>query len=82
MKKTFVVVAVVLAFVLCVSGAFAAGSHMEKHPRIHKAIAALDAAIAELKAAPHDFNGHREAAVDACQKAKEQLKEALEADKH
>jgi hypothetical protein len=80
MKKTTAVVALVLFFVLSVSVAFAAGH--ERHPRLQRALVALDGAIAELKAAPHDFGGHREAAVDACQRAKEQLKLALNYDKH
>ena len=47
------------------------------HPRIVKAIHALDDAIAYMKAAPHDFGGHRADAVAASEKAVEQLKLAL-----
>jgi hypothetical protein len=45
----------------------------EAHPRIHAAINALSAAAAELKAAPHDFNGHRADALKAIDKALAQL---------
>jgi hypothetical protein len=45
----------------------------EAHPRIHAAINALSAAQAELKAAPHDFNGHRAAALKAIDGALAQL---------
>jgi hypothetical protein len=45
----------------------------EAHPRIHAAINALSAAAAELKAAPHDFNGHRADALKAIDKALTQL---------
>ena len=77
-KRIYTVAAVALLLLLPLTMAFAAGkAGGEKHPRIHKAIGAIGAAIDELKAAPHDFGGHREAAVDACQKAVEQLKLAL-----
>jgi hypothetical protein len=45
----------------------------EIHPRIRAAIGALTAAAAELKAAPHDFNGHRADALKAIDKALAQL---------
>jgi len=47
------------------------------HPRIVKAIHALEDAIAYMEAAPHDFGGHRAAAVADSKKAVIQLKEAL-----
>jgi hypothetical protein len=78
-KRIYTVAAVALLLLLPLTVAFAAGP--ERHPRIHRAIGAIHAAIDELKAAPHDFGGHREAAVDACQKAVEQLKLALQYDK-
>jgi hypothetical protein len=79
-KRVYTVAAVALLLLLPLTMAFAAGGG-ERHPRIHKAIGAIGAAIDELKAAPHDFGGHREAAVDACQKAVEQLKLALQYDR-
>lgn len=47
------------------------------HPRIVKAINAIEDAVAYMKAAPHDFGGHRVAAIADCEKAVVQLKEAL-----
>ena len=47
------------------------------HPRIVKAIHAIEDAIAYMKAAPHDFGGHKAAAIADCEKAVIQLKEAL-----
>ena len=47
------------------------------HPRIVKAIHAIEDAIAYMKAAPHDFGGNKAAAVADCEKAVIQLKEAL-----
>ena len=78
MKKSYTVIAIALAFLLSISLAFAAGGEMGRHPRIHRAYMALDAAIEELKAAPHDFGGHRADAVAACERAREQLKLALD----
>jgi hypothetical protein len=80
MKRIHTVVAVALLLLLPLTMAFAAGGG-DKHPRIHHAIMALHAAITELKAAPHDFGGHRADAVAACEKAVEQLKLALAYDK-
>ena len=48
------------------------------HPRIHAAIKALEAAKAELVAAPHDFGGHRADAVKAVDNAVSQLNLALQ----
>src|ERR1700682_1769656 len=49
----------------------------ERHPEIRKAITALERAKADLQRASHDFGGHRAAAIEACNKAIEQLKLAL-----
>ena len=46
---------------------------VQAHPRIRAAIDALAAAKAELKAAPHDFDGHRVDAIKAIDAALEQL---------
>jgi hypothetical protein len=53
----------------------------ERHPEIRKAIDALERAKTDLKRANHDFGGHREAALDACDKAIVQLRLALQYDK-
>jgi len=55
-----------------------AGEERREHPRISHAITALQDAIAELKAAPHDFGGHRAEAVEACEAALRQLRRALQ----
>jgi hypothetical protein len=53
----------------------------EGHPRIRAAIRELEEAKKELQAAPHDFGGHRADAVQAVDKAIEQLRLALQYDK-
>jgi hypothetical protein len=53
----------------------------EGHPAIHAAIRALERAKVDLKNAAHDFGGHREAALQACDNAIAQLKLALQFDK-
>lgn len=54
---------------------------VENHPRIHSAIRELQAAKEELQKAPHDFGGHRADAVQAVDRALEQLRLALQYDK-
>jgi hypothetical protein len=53
---------------------------MERHPEIHEAIHALENAKAHLLEARHDFGGHRDAAIHACDEAINQLKAAIEFD--
>ncbi len=55
-----------------------AGEERREHPRISQAITALQGAVAELQAAPHDFGGHRAEAVEACKAALAQLRRALQ----
>lgn len=47
------------------------------HPRIVAAIRDLEDAIAYMEAAPHDFGGHKAAAMAASRKAIMQLKKAM-----
>jgi hypothetical protein len=47
------------------------------HPHIRHALAVTKEARDELKAAPHDFKGHREKAIQALNAATEQLELAL-----
>lgn len=54
----------------------------EAHPEIRSAINALQKAKAHLTLANHDFGGHREDAVKACDDAIKQLNEALKFDKN
>ena len=49
-----------------------------EHPRIAKAIKELEDAVAYMEKAPHDFGGHKAAAIAASKEAIAQLKLALE----
>ena len=53
----------------------------ERHPHIHRAIRELRAARKALKEADHDFKGHREDAIKACDNAIVQLELCLKVDK-
>lgn len=53
----------------------------ERHPHIRAAIRELEQAKHELQTANHDFGGHREDAVKACDEAIRQLQQALQYDK-
>ncbi|MFT3843087.1 MAG: hypothetical protein QM723_39225 [Myxococcaceae bacterium] len=48
-----------------------------EHPRIAKAIHELEDAIKYLEEAPHDFGGHKAAALESSKKAVEDLRAAL-----
>jgi len=54
------------------------GSEKAHHPRIAHAIQALEGAIAYMEAAPHDFGGHKAAAIHDSRQALEQLRLALQ----
>ncbi|HVH10532.1 MAG TPA: hypothetical protein VM736_12115 [Gemmatimonadales bacterium] len=56
-------------------------SQRERHPEINGAIRALERAKAHLQKAAHDFGGHRAEALEAVDKALEQLRQALQYDK-
>jgi hypothetical protein len=58
----------------------APGAHtgVRRHPAIRGAIMALERAKAEMQAANHDFGGHREQALLACDAAIAQLRLALQ----
>ena len=73
---------VVLATGLAVGRAQTVSPVAERHPAIRRAITALEEAKAYLRKADHDFGGHRKAALEECDKAIEQLKLALEYDRH
>ena len=57
------------------------GAHHEQHPHIRAALRELQEAKQELKTASHDFGGHREDALKACDEAIRQLQQALQYDK-
>jgi hypothetical protein len=48
------------------------------HPRINKAIISLQDAVEYMKAAPHDFGGHKADAIHASEEALHQLHMAME----
>jgi hypothetical protein len=52
-------------------------SELENHPRIAKAIREMQDAIAYLEAAPHDFGGHKAAAIRDTRAAIEELRRAM-----
>lgn len=52
--------------------------HHENHPEIHKAIRKLRGAKEDLEKATHDYGGHRVKAIEAIDRALEELRAALE----
>lgn len=73
------VMGVVLGVVLSIGGtSLMAQREKVMHPRIAKAITAIRDAEDYMKAAPHDFGGHRVEAIRACDDAVRQLNLALE----
>jgi len=86
MKRTIalvIVLAILAGLALCFNNAaLAQEKAKERHPKIHHAIVALEAAKVELQTAAHDFGGHREAALKECDAAIAQLKLALQYDKN
>ena len=55
----------------------AVASEIADHPRIATAIHDLEDAIAYMEAAPHNFGGHKAAAIAASRKAIAQLEKAM-----
>jgi hypothetical protein len=64
------------------AGLAAAQERREQHPKIRAAIRALQQAKDDMQHAAHDFGGHRVDALRACDQAIEQLRLALNYDKH
>lgn len=54
----------------------------ERHSKIRAAIRALEEAKQELEHAAHDFGGHRAQALVECNRALDQLRLALQYDRH
>lgn len=54
------------------------GQEKQHHPRIAHAIQALEGAIQYMENAPHDFGGHKAAAIQESQQALQQLRLALQ----
>jgi hypothetical protein len=87
MKRNLTVILVSLGLAGALFGGFGLAhaqsttSPHERHPKIHQAIAALEAAKVDMQRADHDFGGHRKAALEECDKAIAQLRLALQYDK-
>jgi len=78
-----IVLSSIISMVLVVSFSpvFAEGQTIQaeqaEHPRIARAIADLNDAVAYMEAAPHNFGGHKAKAISASQEAIRQLEKAL-----
>jgi hypothetical protein len=79
-----VIVSIVLGSVLVVGGTTAiVGAQQTRqteraaHPRISRAIRELEEAIKYMEAAPHDFGGHKAAAIQSSRQAIQDLRQAL-----
>ena len=79
-RLTSLPTALVLMLALTLSAAAPAATP-ERHPAIRKAIVALEAAKSDLEHAAHDFGGHRVEAIEAINRALDQLHKALEYDR-
>jgi len=69
---------IVLGVVLSAGIALFAQNERAMHPRIASAIAALRDAREYMQSAPHDFGGHKAAAIHATDEAIRQLNFALQ----
>jgi hypothetical protein len=69
---------IVLGVVLCAGLTLFAQNERAMHPRIATAIAALRDAREYMQSAPHDFGGHKAAAIRATNEAIRQLDFALQ----
>jgi hypothetical protein len=81
MKKQIIVIAIIVTTFLATT-AFVTNqqnvkSEASEHPRIEKAINSIEDAIAYMEKAPHDFGGHKVAAIADSKKAVASLKLAL-----
>jgi hypothetical protein len=65
------------ALMMAAAWTVSAQNERAMHPRIAAAITALRDARAYLESAPHDFGGHKEAAIKASDEAIRQLNFAL-----
>ena len=84
MRRTFMVILVAGAFwgtlAIPVSIQASAGLGFETHPRIRAAVRALEAASGDLQNAAHDYCGHRVEALEATNRAINQLGAAIACD--
>jgi hypothetical protein len=81
MKKMLMSLALVVGLVVsslpATARAETTAEERAAHPRIAQAIDDLEAAVQYMEAAPHDFGGHRVAAIQASKNALSQLHQAL-----
>jgi hypothetical protein len=80
MKRFVVVIAAALmlaGIVSSVASAQTVRTEEANHPRIAAAIRGLEDAIRYMEAAPHDFGGHKAAAIRDSRAAVEQLRRAM-----
>lgn len=78
--KTFWLALVGVACVLPQMSSVRADERREEwreHPRIVKAVQELEDAIKYMEAAPHDFGGHKAAAIASSREAVRQLRAAI-----
>ena len=83
--KKFILAMTVAAFVLFPAAQICAqqpsnvamAEELGDHPRIATAIKDLEDAVAYMEAAPHNFGGHKAAAIAASRKAIVQLRKAM-----
>jgi hypothetical protein len=79
MRRTFLATCILGALALSPS-VFAqqnVASETSEHPRIAAAIRQLEDAIQYMQAAPHDFGGHKQKAIEDSRKAIQQLTAAM-----
>ena len=55
--------------------------HHERHPEIHKAMRKLRGAKQELEKVTHEYGGHKAKAIEAIDRALEELRAALNSEK-
>ena len=71
------IVALALMFATLSAAPAVAQPEAAMHPRIATAIKHIEEAVAYMKAAPHNFGGHKAAAIADCERAIIQLRKAL-----
>jgi len=80
MRRVFLSVLASLALIGLFLNAQPSSAGAERHPLIHRAVSALEAARTDLQNAAHDYCGHRVEALEATNAALGQLQKALECD--
>jgi len=80
MRRVFLSVFASLALVGLLLNAQPSSAGTERHPLIHRAVSALEAARTDLQNAAHDYCGHRVEALEATNAALGHLQKALQCD--